>query len=176
MKSIRASLPAVFAFLLVMGFAAAMPTAAFDPDPEVTPVVTESPEPEETESPEPEETESPEPEETESPEPEETEDPDGPESEVREDNHGLAVSTAAKCPVGGRAHGELVRSVAQDKSATVESATAACEAALAAEADTATTSAQVPSAPQGPPNSHAGPPGGGRGVRRTMPDPKKRTS
>lgn len=50
------------------------------------------------------------------------------------ENHGAAVSTAAHCPVKGKAHGELVRSIAQDKDATVAEAEAACEAALAAAA------------------------------------------
>lgn len=50
------------------------------------------------------------------------------------ENHGAAVSTAAHCPVKGRAHGELVRSIAQDKDATVADAEAACAAALAAAA------------------------------------------
>ena len=50
------------------------------------------------------------------------------------DNHGKAVSTAAHCAVKGRAHGELVRSIAQDKDATVAEAQAACDAAVAAAA------------------------------------------
>ena len=50
------------------------------------------------------------------------------------ENHGKAVSTAAHCAVKGRAHGELVRSIAQDKDATVAEAQAACDAALAAAA------------------------------------------
>ncbi|MGH2692225.1 MAG: hypothetical protein ACRDHM_06945 [Actinomycetota bacterium] len=45
-------------------------------------------------------------------------------------NHGAAVRTAAHCPVHGRAHGKLVSSIARDKSATVESAVAACAEAL----------------------------------------------
>jgi hypothetical protein len=49
------------------------------------------------------------------------------------DNHGAAVSTAAHCPIKGREHGELVRSIAHDKDATVADAKAACEAALAAQ-------------------------------------------
>ena len=50
------------------------------------------------------------------------------------ENHGKAVSTAAHCDVKGRAHGELVRSIAQDKDATVAEAQAACDAAIAAAA------------------------------------------
>lgn len=50
------------------------------------------------------------------------------------ENHGAAVSTAAHCPIKGKAHGELVRSIAKDKGATVADVEAACEAALAAAA------------------------------------------
>ncbi len=50
------------------------------------------------------------------------------------DNHGKVVSTAAHCPVKGRAHGELVSAIAKDKDATVADAEAACEAALAEQA------------------------------------------
>lgn len=54
---------------------------------------------------------------------------------VTKQQHGKAVRVAAKCPVEGKAHGQLVKSIARNKSATVEDATAACEAALAEEAD-----------------------------------------
>lgn len=47
------------------------------------------------------------------------------------DNHGAAVSTAAHCPITGRAHGVLVSGIARDKDASVEDAQAACDAALA---------------------------------------------
>ncbi len=50
---------------------------------------------------------------------------------VTKQQHGKAVRVAAKCPVEGKAHGQLVRSIARNKSATVEDATAACEAAVA---------------------------------------------
>ncbi|HWC12989.1 MAG TPA: hypothetical protein VG929_00155 [Actinomycetota bacterium] len=53
-------------------------------------------------------------------------------------NHGSAVSAAAHCDLTGRAHGELVRSVAQDKDAAVATAEAACEAAKAAAASAST--------------------------------------
>ncbi len=46
------------------------------------------------------------------------------------DNHGAAVRVAAHCDVKGRAHGELVRSVATNKDATVAGAEAACIAAM----------------------------------------------
>ena len=49
------------------------------------------------------------------------------------ENHGKAVSTAAHCDLKGRAKGQLVSSVARDKSATAASAQAACDAALAAQ-------------------------------------------
>lgn len=58
-------------------------------------------------------------------------DEDGP---GKPDNHGKVVSTAAHCDVKGRAHGELVRSIAKDKAATVADAQAACDAAMAAQA------------------------------------------
>lgn len=61
---------------------------------------------------------------------------DGDEGEGRKANHGAAVSTAARCDLKGRAHGELVRTIAQDKDATVAEAEAACEAARAAAAAT----------------------------------------
>ena len=61
---------------------------------------------------------------------EDEEDPEGAGAE----NHGKVVSTAAHCDVKGRAHGELVRSIAKDKDATVADAQAACEAAMAAAA------------------------------------------
>ncbi len=51
--------------------------------------------------------------------------------EGSEDSHGEAVRVAAQCKVGGRAHGRLVRAVARDKEATVESAEAACDEAMA---------------------------------------------
>ena len=47
--------------------------------------------------------------------------------------HGKAVRIAAKCPIEGKAKGQLVKSIARNKSATPEDATAACEAALALE-------------------------------------------
>jgi hypothetical protein len=49
--------------------------------------------------------------------------------------HGKAVSTAAHCPVKGSAHGELVRSIAKDKDATVEDAQKACDEAVEAAAE-----------------------------------------
>ena len=75
----------------------------------------------------------------------EDDEPDDPADEEEEDgedgegssgattNHGSAVRVAAHCDVHGRAHGELVRSVAQDKNATVASAEQACASALSAE-------------------------------------------
>jgi hypothetical protein len=49
------------------------------------------------------------------------------------ENHGKAVSTAAHCDLKGRAKGQLVSSVARDKSATAATAQAACDAAIAAQ-------------------------------------------
>ncbi|MDQ3646527.1 MAG: hypothetical protein M3345_06265 [Actinomycetota bacterium] len=59
-----------------------------------------------------------------------TKSPD-PDAEGPGANHGAAVSTAAHCRVKGRAHGELVRSIARDKDATVADAESACQAAIA---------------------------------------------
>jgi hypothetical protein len=72
---------------------------------------------------------------TATPTPEPTEEPedDGEDGEHKADNHGKAVSTAAHCDIKGKAHGELVRSIAKDKDATVADAEAACAAALAAQ-------------------------------------------
>ena len=69
----------------------------------------------------------------------EAEDIDEEDGTEKADNHGKVVSTAAHCDVKGKAHGELVRSIAQDKDATVADAQAACDAALAAQAATADT-------------------------------------
>jgi hypothetical protein len=46
-------------------------------------------------------------------------------------NHGAAVRVAAHCDVRGKAHGELVRSIAGDEDASVADATAACARAEA---------------------------------------------
>ncbi|MGH2747160.1 MAG: hypothetical protein ACRDKB_04480 [Actinomycetota bacterium] len=45
------------------------------------------------------------------------------------DNHGAAVSTAARCKLRSRAQGELSSSTARNKDATVESAQDACDEA-----------------------------------------------
>jgi hypothetical protein len=47
-------------------------------------------------------------------------------------NHGRVVRVAAHCDVKGRAHGELVRSIAKDREATVADAESACDEAMAA--------------------------------------------
>lgn len=78
-------------------------------------------------------------------------DDDDENDEARPDNHGKAVSTAAHCALKGRAKGQLVSSVARDKSATAESAQAACDAALAAaEAGTTSTKPAKPEKPAKP--------------------------
>ena len=59
----------------------------------------------------------------------------GSESSSKDANHGTVVSIAAHCPVTGRAHGEFVREVAQDKEMTVEEAEEACTTAVAAQED-----------------------------------------
>ena len=78
---------------------------------------------------------------TASPSPEASDD-DNEDGTERADNHGKVVSTAAHCDIKGKAHGELVRSIAKNKDATVADAQAACDAALAAQ-DTATTDAKT---------------------------------
>ena len=67
--------------------------------------------------------------------PEEDPDEDAGDSEGSDkpENHGKAVSTAAHCDLKGRAKGQLVSSIARDKSATAATAQAACDAALAAQ-------------------------------------------
>ena len=114
-------LPVALALVvLAAGFAYAMPnaytaSAEEEGSPETVAVVaSESPTPEPTESPVEVTTEN------------DTEGGGG------KDNHGAAVSTAAHCDVHGKAHGELVRSIAKDKDATVADAEAACAAAVAA--------------------------------------------
>ena len=57
----------------------------------------------------------------------------GKKASVTKQQHGKAVRIAAKCPIEGKAKGQLVRSIARNKGATPEDATAACEAALALE-------------------------------------------
>lgn len=113
---------AVFA-AVALGFAYSMPGAFNVSDQDVlpTPTVTE------TETPEPEPTPT-----------ESVGDPEDPAAEPSDDdvakgNHGAAVSVAAHCPIKGRAHGRLVRSIARDKEATPGDAERACAEALAAE-------------------------------------------
>ena len=114
----------VFAAVAV-GFAAAMPGAmrASDVGPdEHAAANAQTPKPDKTKEPKPEKTEA---EDTE----EEAETENG-----SEDNHGAVVSAVAKCDVKGRWHGEAVRSIAQNKDATLADAEAACAAAQAAAA------------------------------------------
>ncbi|MFN2489357.1 MAG: hypothetical protein ABR529_06420 [Actinomycetota bacterium] len=66
---------------------------------------------------------------------EEDEDKDGVDGSDDGFSLGQAVKVAARCDLKGPAHGELVRSIAHDKDATVADAEAACEAAMA-EAET----------------------------------------
>jgi hypothetical protein len=54
------------------------------------------------------------------------------EGEGGQANHGRVVRVAAHCDVKGRAHGELVRSIAKDREATVADAESACDEAMAA--------------------------------------------
>lgn len=63
---------------------------------------------------------------------EDQDDGDDPDVAEETENHGLAVSTAAHCDLKGRAKGQLVKQIARDKQATVETAQAACDASLAA--------------------------------------------
>ena len=64
----------------------------------------------------------------------ENDDSDDAEDSDKVENHGKAVSTAAHCDLKGRAKGQLVSSIARDKSATAATAQAACDAAMAAQA------------------------------------------
>jgi hypothetical protein len=73
------------------------------------------------------------------------------------DSHGGAVRVAAHCDVKGRAHGELVSSIARDHDATVADAEAACADALA-EADT-----ESATDVHGPSGTHGGPDQTGEG-------------
>lgn len=109
--------------VLAAGFAYAMPRAystsaegGGTAEPEV--IVTPTPTPTATATPDPELTETLD---------------DEAEEGTKADNHGRAVSTAAHCDIRGKAHGELVRSIAKDKEATVADAEAACTAAIAAQ-------------------------------------------
>ncbi|MGH3116865.1 MAG: hypothetical protein ACRDQ2_07070 [Gaiellales bacterium] len=114
----------------------ATPTPAATPTPEATATPEATPSPEATPTP------APSPTTLECEEADDDGDDDADATEESEDgtttsfheNHGRAVSTAAHCPLKGRAHGELVRSIARDKDATVEEAQAACDAALEAAA------------------------------------------
>lgn len=111
--------------VLAAGFAYAMPrmkNVSADGDPAVI-VATPTPTPTETPFVEP----------TAAPKEEEAEETDE-DGDAKPANHGKAVSTAAHCDIKGRTHGELVRSIARDKDATVADAEAACAAALAAQA------------------------------------------
>jgi len=98
--------------------------------------------------------------------PDENEDGDVGDAEHPE-NHGKAVSTAAHCDLKGRAKGALVSSVARDKSATAESAQAACDAAVA-EAESAT-----PSATGKPSKPAKAPSGSDRGPKEKAPKPSE---
>ena len=109
-----------------LAYAQPSPTGTEEPLVEPSPTETVAPTPDVTEVPTPEPTEST----VEEPEEEDTDEQEQEDGEAK-DNHGAAVSTAAHCPIKGRAHGELVRSIAQDKDATVADAEAACAAALA---------------------------------------------
>jgi hypothetical protein len=121
MKNLKSIAGAVAFMVMWAGAAIAMPTAFFAPDETPTTVADltiEDPEPipvveEEDKKATKDDAE------------------DETDGDANGDNHGKAVSTAAHCDLKGRAKGALVSSVARDKSATVESAQAACDAAVA---------------------------------------------
>ena len=139
MRNLKSIAGAVAFMVLWAGAALAMPTSLFSPDDEPS-AVAELVEETELEAIEVEATPEGETVDVTVPdEKDEDSDDDGSDDgEARPDNHGKAVSTAAHCDLKGRAKGQLVSSVARDKSATVESAQAACDAAVAAAAtDTA---------------------------------------
>ncbi|MGH2748055.1 MAG: hypothetical protein ACRDKB_09050 [Actinomycetota bacterium] len=87
------------------------------------------------------------------------------------DNHGKVVSTAAHCPIKGRAHGMLVSEIARDKDATVADAEQACEEALAELEESTESNDDVSS--QGGPPAHAGPPEGVGGGPPPWAGPKR---
>lgn len=135
MKNLKSIAGAIAFMVLWAGAALAMPTNLFSPDEEPS-AVADLVEDSELEAIEVEPTPVTEGDED-SPKEEgdETDETDG----EKTDNHGKAVSTAAHCDLKGRSKGQLVNSVARDKSATVESAQAACDAAIAAAATTVST-------------------------------------
>ena len=82
------------------------------------------------------------------------------------ENHGQVVRVAAHCPIKGKAHGELVRSIAQDKEATVEDAEAACEEAMAA----AQAAGDSKGKPEKEPKEHGKPERAGQGKSKHSDD------
>lgn len=183
-QKIRSVAGGVIFLVLSAGGALAMP-AAFDAEPEqeVSSIVADPPEDLELEPVEV----SAEGETTDVTVPDE-EGGEGDSDADKPENHGKAVSTAAHCELKGRAKGELVSSVARDKTATAATAQAACDAAVAAQetapANTKPARPAKPSksakpakapkaveapqvedastdtAPTGGPPAHAGPPAG----------------
>lgn len=131
MKNLKSIAGAIAFMVLWAGAALAMPTNFFSPEEEPS-AVAELVEDSELEAIEVEPTP------VEETVDEETTKEEGDDGD-KADNHGKAVSTAAHCDLKGRAKGQLVNSVARDKSATVESAQAACDAAIAATATTVST-------------------------------------
>ena len=77
------------------------------------------------------------------------EDPEGSKhhSSAKDENHGSVVRVAAHCSVTGRAHGELVRSVARDKDMTVADAERACKAATAKQEQVESDESNKPESP-----------------------------
>ena len=147
MRNLKSIAGAVAFMVLWAGAALAMPTSFFSPDDEpsaVADLVDES----DLDAIEVEATPEGETVDVTVPDDEDGDDEDsddGSDDAARPDNHGKAVSTAAHCDLKGRAKGQLVSSVARDKSATVESAQAACDAAIAAAAaGTSTKPAKAP--------------------------------
>ena len=133
-QKIRSVAGGVIFLVLCAGGALAMP-ASFDGEPEEeTATVADLPEDLELDAVdvavEGETTDVTVPDEEDEDDPEDSDDADGSD---KPENHGKAVSTAAHCDLKGRAKGQLVSSIARDKTATAATAQAACDAAIAAQ-------------------------------------------
>ena len=133
-QKIRSVAGGVIFLVLCAGGALAMP-ASFNAEPEgETATVVDFPEDLELDAVdvtvEGETTDVTVPDEEDGDDPDDSDDADGSD---KPENHGKAVSTAAHCDLKGRAKGQLVSSIARDKTATAATAQAACDAALAAQ-------------------------------------------
>jgi len=130
LQKIRSVAGGVIFLLLCAGGALAMPASfTAEPEEEVSSTLADLPEDLELED----ATLAVEGETTDVTVPDENEDGSEGDDSEKPENHGKAVSTAAHCDLKGRAKGQLVSSIARDKSATATTAQAACDAAIAAQ-------------------------------------------